>query len=89
MNSVVIELKRVLIITEKDLVPTPNNVIELRQRSQDGMDSIAYTADNDALKIHKSGKLVEWHFYSIYDGEVAFQVWRKSQKKYCIINYLL
>ncbi|CAC5360614.1 unnamed protein product [Mytilus coruscus] len=69
------------VCVEKDLLPSPNNRIELRQRSLDGKAGMAYTADNDALKIQRSGKLVTWEFYSIYDGEVAFQVWRPTSKR--------
>ncbi|KAK3090765.1 hypothetical protein FSP39_014470 [Pinctada imbricata] len=58
-------------------IPTANNAIELRQRRQDGRDGTAYVGLNDAQRIPKNGLLVRWMFYSIYDGEVALQVWRK------------
>ncbi|CAG2214980.1 unnamed protein product [Mytilus edulis] len=66
---------------DKDLVPSPNNRIEIRQRTLDGREGMAYTADNDALRIHRSGKLVTWEFYSVYNGEVALQVWRPTSKR--------
>ncbi|CAG2187334.1 unnamed protein product [Mytilus edulis] len=66
---------------DKDLVPSPNNRIEIRQRTLDGREGMAYTADNDALRIHRSGKLVTWEFYSVYNGEVALQVWRPTGKR--------
>ena len=59
---------------------TANFDVELRQRSRDGgADGGAYTAVNEALRIHKSGRLVSWEFYSIYDGVLVLQVWRKSR----------
>lgn len=55
--------------------------MELRQRSRDGGgDGNAYTAVNEAMRIHKDGRLVKWEFYSIYDGVLVLQVWRKSRK---------
>ncbi|XP_048761811.2 uncharacterized protein LOC125670607 [Ostrea edulis] len=62
-------------------IPTANFDVELRQRSRDGGgDGNAYTAVNEAMRIHKDGRLVKWEFYSIYDGVLVLQVWRKSRK---------
>lgn len=60
--------------------PTVNFDVELHQRSRDGgADGAAYTALNEALRVHKNGRLVRWEFYSIYDGVLVVQVWRKSK----------
>nr|XP_034311325.1 uncharacterized protein LOC105334113 isoform X2 [Crassostrea gigas] len=62
-------------------LPTANFDVELRQRSRDGgTDGAAYTAVNEALRVHKGGRLVRWEFYSIYDGVLVLQVWRKSKR---------
>ncbi|XP_061166015.1 uncharacterized protein LOC133174938 [Saccostrea echinata] len=66
--------------TSEHSLPTANFDVELRQRSRDGgADGGAYTAQNEAMRIHKDGRLVKWEFYSIYDGVLALQVWRKSK----------
>lgn len=66
--------------TGEHSLPTANFDVELRQRSRDGgADGAAYTAVNEALRVHKSGRLLRWEFYSIYDGVLVLQVWRKSK----------
>ena len=62
-------------------IATRNNDMEIRQRRRDASDAMAYVGLNDAQRIHKDGSVISWVFYSIYDGEVALQVWRKVSTK--------
>lgn len=75
------EIVKPLCYTGEHSLPTANFDVELRQRSRDGgTDGAAYTALNEALRVHKGGRLVRWEFYSIYDGVLVLQVWRKSKR---------
>ncbi|KAJ8305874.1 hypothetical protein KUTeg_016419 [Tegillarca granosa] len=64
-----------------DKIVDRNNIVEIRERRLDVKSNIAVTALNDEMRIHKNGQIVAWEFYSLYSGEVTFQIWRPDRHK--------
>ncbi|XP_022328869.2 uncharacterized protein LOC111127870 [Crassostrea virginica] len=59
-------------------VPERNNDVPLVPLGKILSSRYSYTGLNDMMEIKKSGKIVQWQFYSETNGIAALQVWRRT-----------
>ncbi|XP_076085356.1 uncharacterized protein LOC143056158 [Mytilus galloprovincialis] len=65
---------------ETHLVQSRNNEVSLRSRRMLANERKMYIGNSKSMRIHKSGRVVAWTFYSMVDCEVTFSIWRPVDK---------